>query len=296
MRRPAVVLVAALCLSILHLSAHTTPAVAPLQAPDADAVRDRLDAYLRAYEPQLSSLVAEELLIQRDGPSREASLTAAPDTKNRRLISEVAFISLPGGAGWLGFRRAVNLNGKDLPDGGPPLGVLLTDEDKDDYDQARLLIAESARLNLGLPRTTNLPNLPLEFLHPRNRRRFAHRVDGTEKIRGLHTTRIVLDETSSPTMIQRPEGGDMTSSVMAWVETATGRLIRAQVKTRDARIGVLPFDALVWVDFKLDEKLGLLVPAEMKEEFFAGRFREGTGMARYTKYRRFQTTGRIRPQ
>jgi len=46
-------------------------------------------------------------------------------------------------------------------------------------------------------------------------------------------------------MIQRPEGGDMTSSVMAWVETDTGRLIRAQVKTRDARIGVLPFDALV---------------------------------------------------
>jgi len=71
------------------------------------------------------------LLIQRDGPSREASLMAAPETKNRRLISEVAFISLPGGAGWLGFRRAVNLNGKDLPDAGPPLGVLLTDDDKD---------------------------------------------------------------------------------------------------------------------------------------------------------------------
>ncbi len=295
MLRPAVVLVATLGLASLHLSAQSTPAVPSLHAPDAAAVRDRLDAYLLAYEPQLSSLVAEELLIQRDGPSREASLAAVPDTKNRRLISEVAFISLPGGAGWLGFRRAVNLNGKDLPDAGPPLGVLLTDADKNDYDQARLLIAESARLNLGLPRTTNLPNLPLEFLHPRNRRRFAHRVDGTEKIRGINTTRMVFDETSSPTMIQRPEGGDMTSSVMAWVETATGRLIRAQVKTRDARIGVLPFDATVWVDFKLDEKLGLLVPAEMREEFFAGRFREGTGTARYTKYRRFQTAARIIP-
>lgn len=278
------------------LAALLLGALTALQTPDVDAVRDRLDTYLLAYEPQLSSLVAEELLIQRDGPSREASVTAAPDTKNRRLISEVAFISLPGGTGWLGFRRAMKLNGKDLPDAGPSLGVLLTDDDKDDYDQARLLIAESARLNLGLPRTTNLPNLPLEFLHPRNRRRFSHRVDGTEKIRGLNTTRLVLNETSSPTMIQRPEGGDMTSSVMAWVETGTGRLIRAQVKTRDARIGVLLFDALVWVDFKVDEKLGLLVPVEMKEEFFAGRFREGTGTARYTKYRRFQTTARIVPQ
>ena len=267
-----------------------------LQAPDADAVRDKLDGYLLAYEPQLSELVAEELLIQRDGPGKEAAVNAAPDTKNRRLISEVAFISLPGGAGWLGFRRATNLNGKDLPDAGPPLSVLLTDEDKDDYDQARLLIAESARLNLGLPRTTNLPNLPLEFLHPRNRRRFSHRDDGTEKIRGLATTRLVFTETSSPTMIQRPEGGDMNSTVTAWVETATGRLIRAQVKTRDARIGVRPFDALVWVDFKVDEKLGLLVPVEMKEEFYAGRFRDGTGTARYTKYRKFQTSARILPQ
>jgi hypothetical protein len=265
------------------------------QASDADALRGRLDSYLLAYEPQLSSLVAEELLIQRDGPSREATVNGAPDTKNRRLVSEVAFISLPGGTGWLGFRRAVKLNGKDLPDAGPPLGVLLTDEDRDDYDQARLLIAESARLNLGLPRTTNLPNLPLEFLHPRNRRRFAHRIDGTEKIRGLATTRLVLSETSSPTMIQRPEGGDMPSTVTAWVETDSGRLIRAEVKSRDARIGVLPFDAVVWVDFKVDEKLGLLVPVEMKEQFYAGRFRDGTGTARYSKYRKFQTTARIVP-
>jgi hypothetical protein len=124
----------------------------------------------------LSALVAEELLIQRDGPSRDSAGYIMSNTKNRRLVSEVAFISLPGGAGWLGFRRAVNLNGKDLPDAGPRLDVLLTDADQDDYDQARLLLTESARLNLGLPRTTNLPNLPLEFLHPRNRQRFAHRI------------------------------------------------------------------------------------------------------------------------
>lgn len=265
------------------------------QAPDADAVRDRLDSYLLKYEPELSTLVAEEFMIQRDGPSRTANVVAAPRIFNRRLTSEVAFISLPGGIGWLGFRRALNLNGKDLPDAGPSLGVLLTDDDKDDFAQAQLLLTESARLNLGMPRTTNLPNLPLEFLHPRNRRRFSHRIDGTEKIRGLETTRMVITETSSPTMIQRPEGGDMTSLILAWVETATGRLIRAQVKTRDARLGIPQFDAVVWVDFKQDEKLGLLVPVEMKEEFFAGQFREGTSTAKYSKYRKFQTTARIVP-
>lgn len=80
------------------------------------------------------------------------------------------------------------------------------------------------------------------------------------------------------------------------MEPGTGRLMRAQVKTRDARIGVLPFDQVIGVDFRPDEKLGLLVPYEIKEEFFAGRFREGTGTANYSNYRQFRTTARSVPQ
>ena len=266
------------------------------QVDDADAIRNRLDQYLLEYEPRLSALVADERISQRDAPTRDAMVNVAPDTKNRSIESDVAFISLPGGTGWLGFRRVVKVNGKAVKDTGTPLHVLLTDGANDDYDQARLLLADSASANLGTPRTTNLPNLPLEFLHPRNRHRLHHRVDGREKIRGIDTARVILQEHSSPTIIQRPEGGDMQSLITAWIEPATGRLIRAQVKTRDARIGVLPFDAIIQVDFRQDEKLGLLVPYEMKEEFFAGRFREGTGTARYSNYRQFRTTTRIVPQ
>lgn len=266
------------------------------QGDDAGVIRDRLDQYLLDYEPKLSALVAEERLTQRDAPSERAAVNAAPDTKHRSIVSEVAFISLPGDAGWLGFRRVVKLNGKDVADKGTPLDVLLKDGAKDDYDQARLLLADSASANLGSPRTTNLPNLPLEFLHPRNRHRLHQRIDGVEKLRGVSATRLVFQEHSTPTLIQRPEGGDMQSLITAWVETATGRLIRAQVKTRDMRIGVLPFDNVILVDFRMDEKLGLLVPYEMKEEFFAGRFREGTGTARYSNYRQFRTAGRIVPQ
>ena len=61
-------------------------------------------------------------------------------------------------------------------------------------------------------------------------------------------------------------------------------------------MGVLQFANVVWVDFRTDPKLGFLVPYEMKEEFFAGRFREGTGTARYSRYRQFKTSGRIVPQ
>jgi hypothetical protein len=263
------------------------------QGGDADAIRDRLDKYLLSYEPELSTLVADERMSQRDGAGRNASSETAEPTKSRNIVSEVAFVGLPGEIGWLGFRRVVEVNGKKLDDAGPSLATALSDGAKNDFDRARLLLSQSAQHNLGFPRTTNLPNLPLEFLHPRNRKRLTHRLDGMEKIRGIQTARMVFDENSTPTIIRRPDGGEMRSLITAWVEPDTGRLIRAQVKTRDARIGVLPYDNLIWVDFRPDEKLGLLVPYEMKEDFFAGRFREGTGTARYTNYRQFKTSGRI---
>ena len=266
------------------------------QTDDAGTIRDRLDKYLLAYEPQLSTLVAEERMSQRDGPAPTATARGPmARTDHRSIVSEVAFIALPGEVGWLGFRRVVKVNGKDVKDTGAPLGALLADGGSDDIDQARLLLSDSAAQNLGSPRTTNLPNLPLEFLHPRNRHRLHQRIDGVDTIRGVRTTRMVFQEHSTPTIIQRPEGGDMQSHITAWIETTTGRLMRAQVLTRDARLGVLPFDNSIVVDFRVDQKLGLLVPYEMKEVFFAGRFREGTGTARYTNYRQFKTGARIVP-
>ncbi len=281
--------------TVITLAVLTLFAVGPsAQADDAGVIRDRLDQYLLAYEPQLSTLVAEELMIQRDAPGRDAAVNAAPDTRHRRINSDVAFIGLPGDAGWLGFRRVTKVNGKTIADAGPSLAALLTDGASDDYDQAKLLLQESARHNLGSPRTTNLPNLPLEFLHPRNRHRLHQRVDAVEKIRGIETTLLVLQEHSTPTIIQRPEGGEMQSLVRAWVETTTGRLIRGEVRTRDARLGVLAaFDNVIRVDFRADPKLGILVPYEMEEIFFAGRFRDGTGSARYTNYRQFKTAARV---
>ncbi len=105
------------------------------QADNAGAIRDRLDKYLVEYEPKLSSVAAEERISQRDAPSREASVNVAPDSKFRNIVSEVAFISPPGDAGWLGFRRVLKVNGKDIKDAGTPLHVLLTDGASDDFDQ-----------------------------------------------------------------------------------------------------------------------------------------------------------------
>jgi hypothetical protein len=289
-------IVLAAALSAALIAASPDLSTVALAQVDADAIRDRLDKYLLGYEQELSTLVADEHMTQREGLGQGGNPDTVGPRKDRRIVSEVAFVGLPGDVGWLGFRKVVKVNGKTLADAGPSLAAILSDGAKDDFDRARLLLSQSAEHNLGFPRTTNLPNLPLEFLHPRNRKRLSHRIDGMEKIRGVQTARMVFEETSTPTIIRRPDGGEMRSLISAWVEPETGRLLRASVKTRDGRIGVLPYDNLIWVDFRPDEQLGLLVPYEMKEDFFAGRFREGSGTARYTNYRQFKTSARIVPQ
>ena len=56
-----------------------------------------------------------------------------------------------------------------------------------------------------------------------------------EKIRGVKTARMVFEEHSTPTIIQRADGGDMQSLVARGSSRKPGALLRAQVKTRDAR-------------------------------------------------------------
>ena len=270
---------------MLRLAAILFAALAVAEPPDVDTIRDRLDGYLLAYEPQLSALVADEELFQNDSYRR------------RTLVSEVAFIALPGDAGWMGFRRVVKVGTKPVKDSGPSLALLLSDGARDDFDQARLLLEQSAGHNLGAPRTINLPNLPLELLHPRHRKRFNMHIEMNEKLDGHQTVRVRFEEVMAPSIIGNPVVGDMPSTISAWVEPDTGRLRRAQVRVRDRNVVVgEPFQPTVWVNFKDDPKVGMLVPVEMREEFFVDKGRTGIGVAKYTKYRRFQTSARIVPQ
>jgi len=273
-----------------------TAVLLALQPSGAGEIRDRLDQYLRSYEPQLSVLIADEYMTQRGVGS-----TGRDGTPNRRqsreLRSEVAFIALPGGAGWLGFRRVITVDDQRASDeqavhinsGG--LASSLSDGARDDYASARQLLADGAVRNLGLPRTTNLPNLPLELLHPRHRRHFVERLDGTEAVGGVMTTRMVFIERVEPTIIQSPDGESIESVVRAWIEPATGRLFRAEVKSR--KFGSRKdFPNIIRVEFVQNKQFGMLVPSVMDEVFplYGGT---GTGQARYSNFRRFQTSARI---
>jgi hypothetical protein len=269
------------------------------QASSVDAVIAKMDAYLEAYEPRLSELIADEAMRQEvrmkstplsvgyfSAPSQNISVT-------RQLDSEVAFIALPQNVGWLGFRHVKTVNTMPVELADTTLTAALS---APGLDRARALLEESAKHNLGLPRTSNLPNLPLEFLHRRNRQRLAARLDGRETIRGIRTSRVVLVERVTPTVIRdRNTDADRPSVVRAWIDARDGRLLRAEVSTY-AVLNAKPPGYSLRVEFGEDKALGLLVPIEMRETFPAEGAGRGTSVASYTNFRRFTTSARIVPQ
>ena len=272
--------VAALALSIL----------AP--EPTAQDVRTRLNTYLDGYEPKLSELIADEFMEQRNVRGDNPVGGVGP-TEFRTLRSEVAFIALPGDAGWMGFRRVLRVGGRAVDDTLGSLNSVLAGGAVDDYARARAMLTDSARFNLGTPRTINLPNLPLELLHPRHAHRFSFRLAGEDRVRGKRTVKLVLVENVTPTIIRAVDNSDIRSIISAFVEPETGRLWRADVIARDPRPTRWTFDHVVSVEFKEERLLRLLVPATMHEDFFAGQNRKAYGKASYGNYRRFQTSARI---
>lgn len=260
--------------------------------PAAESVLTALDRYFETYRLALGELVAQERMVQRTSGMRSLAIT-------REIISDVAFIDLPGDAGWLGFRDARRVSGRDVARAGPSLIEALTLGGATGHERARALLAASAKYNLGAPRSTNLPNLPLELLHRRNRGQYKVIVEHRDHVRGHETAVLLLEEVRQPSIVRNPDGGDILTTVRAWIEPDSGRLWRAHVRMVDARVKVsnkfIAQPATLDVRFAEHATLGLLVPDRMDEEFYAAERGHGTSEARYTNYRRFSTGARIVP-
>ena len=127
-------------------------------------------------------MVADEELIQETEGGMVRRM-------NQRLNSEIAFLRLPGGLEWMGFRRVHTINGKPLL-GTRTLAELLAVTSDDALKQAGILVDASAKYNLGNPRTINLPNLPLELLGRKYRHRYDVSLRGRAQMHGHATDEL----------------------------------------------------------------------------------------------------------
>lgn len=281
---------AAICsfLFAITLSAQTP------SEPSVDQVLDRMTAYFEAYEAQLTAITADERFEQSE---RRVGLLLRLERRSprplvRKLDSEVAFVRLPGSGEWTGFRDVRRVDGRATAGGRTRLTELMA-QGSTTLEQATAITIASSKHNLGAPRTTNMPTVPLEIIHPRHRRRFTHRLDGRERIRGAHTVRLIFDEVEQPTIVQRPGGGDVKSLAVAWVEPGSGKVWRAEIVFLNwGAPAPRRNDVRLRVDFDMDRRLQTMVPVEMRETFYVPDGR-GEGRATYRNFKRFETSARI---
>jgi hypothetical protein len=243
----------------------------------------RLSEYVEGYERDYSMLVAEEDYRQ-----------SAP-TASVRMRSDLLLVRPERSAQWISFRDVFEVNGRPVRDREERLRRLFLDPSAEAAAQLKAIREESARYNIGpVQRTINVPLFPLVFLRPANRVRLDFELAGRGKAQGVQVWRLRFVERARPTIVSDPEGRDVPHTGWFLVDRNTGAIV--ETGTEAQREGAA---ARIVVRYRRDAKLGLWVPADMRETYRTGLRYAGGGVgsivsveghATYSNFRRFQVS------
>lgn len=220
-------------------------------------------------------------------------------SRSRHIESEVFFTEVGQPPIFITARSARRVDGRSVPGAHQRITDVLSSGSAETR-QSRLtaLAAEGARYNLGaVGRTFNDPTLALMFVGEELRSRFRFFRDDRRTDKGQTVTRLRFQEVSRPSLI-RDERDDIDADIKGWMDVADdGRVLQTELSVAIATRVV----ARVRVDFAFDQHLGMLVPVAMNEDY---RNDDGSSRgvtliactARYSSYRRFDSSIRILPQ
>lgn len=297
---------ACLCIGVMFsVTLEGTPAPQP-QAPDLDSVLQRVGRYVAQYQQEFSLLIADEHYLQevlsvgpgalRDVGPHDAK-HAGPDSpsaaRDRRvLVSEFALVRVEDADRtlWLAFRDVLEVDGRPVRDHTERLQRLFMTPAANALAQAQAIARESARYNIGaLVRTVNVPTMALEFLGAAVQKRSSFKKRGDANVQGVETWVVTFEERGRPTLIRTPEGRDVVTKGVAWIDPDNGRILRTQIEPEQPRVR----KTRLTVTYASDTRLGLWVPVEMNETYETESW-QISGEATYTNYRRFETDVKLR--
>jgi hypothetical protein len=278
LRRSDLILAALLCLI-----------AAPAPAQTMDQVLVQMRDYLNRYESELSRVVGEEQYLQEEfGPDNRGNTKTV---RRAELVSDVAFLRLPGNGYWYGTRETKRVNGRLITTKGLQIADLIAATDIKAKHEA-MMLASSAH-NLGEKRSINMPTVPLEILRSSNSDLLTFKNDGAESVRGRRTSRIAFEEIGESTLIGHEGALPAKVGGRVWVDAADGRIWRVELECRFPKSRHPESTRFtIRVDFTFNPELSMLVPASMSETFPATIDR-GKGYATYKNFRRFRTSARI---
>jgi hypothetical protein len=257
-----------------------------------DALLPRAGAYVRQFEKDLGSVVAEELYQQDIRPSGSGPNGAQRQSSGGTVLRSDFLLVQVDGQGWLPFRDVFERDGKALRDRQDRLAELFLSKSRGALEQARKIMDESARYNIGnVNRNVNVPTLPLQFLLPESRGQFVF-TDG--RADAAAAGRVVeFKETGHPTFVTTTGGRELPVYGRFWIDEPTGTVLRTELNMVDTAI-----EGHITVTYQVDPGTGLRVPARMEERYKRQKdSNEVRGVATYTKFRKFQvsTTEEVAP-
>jgi hypothetical protein len=295
-------------LPVAAASLSTARQASAAQPLSVEAIVERAGAYVNRFADVFSNVVVEERYVQ------DVSGTAADSTRktgHRELRSDVLLLKVGGPLEWRPYRDVFEVDGKPVRDRDDRLMALFQRPSASSFQQAARIAQESARYNIGLTRRTiNTPVLALLFLQQAIQPRFRFRLGRPDRATGADIDILEYREQTRPTLIRgltADDDMDLVATGRFWIDRATG-----EVRKSELVVAVFGMRANLATSFQRDERLGIAVPADMREEYQLQRSvelqgptnkAEGaprvvhrieqttiTGAATYSNFRHFEVT------
>src|SRR5215510_8078922 len=256
--------------------------------------------YLDYFVDQFENVVAEETYIQdasvllpifnpAGGRGAVAAQTSAAEmsrARHRDLRSDFLLVRSPGSADLVPFRDVLVVDGVAVRDRDQRLATLFVKPSADAMAQAERVRDEAARYNLGNLRSTiGNPMLALGVLQLSYQPRFRFSLGKEDRSIGAGVWIVDYKEEAPPAMVRGEAGGDLFSHGRAWVELATGRVLKTELQVEQPSVR-----AIVTTTFRYDERFGIAVPMEMRERYTIGTGNRVSTVATYGRFRRFGVT------
>ena len=282
MRRVFVLAVSILAGAIALQAAPVPVPPAPQGNPSVRSLVAAASKYVAKYQQEFAFLIADESYSQ-------TRTDAAGKSENRLLRSELFLTYLPADNEWVAVRDVLDVDGRPvanreelrtlLAKGGEIRGLISQ------------VIARNSRYNIGsTSRNFNEPTLPLLLIGEKRVNDVKFERKTVERDGATVLATLEFQERGRPTLVRGPEGSLPASGEIVLepetgiVRKTTFELSRPGVKVR------------LTTTYARDPKLGLWLP-----DVFTERYSSESPItelvlceARYTNYRRFEVTGRIK--
>ena len=269
--------------------------------PQLDDLLNRAAWYLDYFIEQFENVVAEESYVQdaslllpsyRPIPGRGGAILAAPSpteigrARHRDLRSDFLLVKSPDTSALVAFRDVLSVDGVAVRDREQRLARLFLEAPPDSMSQAQRIGDEGARYNLGNMRSTlGNPVLGLGVLQFSYQSRFKFSL-GKED-RGVATGVWIVEyqEVASPAMIRGEANRDLFAHGRVWIDSSNGSVLKTELMVEQPAVR-----AQIVTTFRVDDRLTIAVPSEMREQYSFNSGSKITTVASYGRFRRFDVT------